>query len=80
MQFITPDPMRGRVSSINFIFIGCSNELGGFESGLTAQLFGTVPAIVGGGVGTLLVVLAVMRLAPELRRLRRMQDIQPAPA
>jgi len=80
MQFITPDAMRGRVSSINFIFIGCSNELGGFESGLTAQLFGTVPAIVGGGIGTLLVVLAVMKLAPELRRLGRMQDIQPAPA
>lgn len=51
VQLITPDQMRGRVSAVNLVFIGCSNELGAFESGLTAQFFGTVPAIVGGGVG-----------------------------
>lgn len=78
VQFITPDSMRGRVTSVNFIFIGCSNELGGFESGLTAQLFGTVPSIVGGGIGTILVVMLVMKLAPQLRRLGRMQEVQPA--
>jgi MFS family permease len=80
VQFITPDEMRGRVTSVNFIFIGCSNQLGAFESGLTAQAFGTVPSIVGGGVGTLLVVLAVIKLSPQLRRLGRLHDVQPAPA
>lgn len=78
VQFITPDEMRGRVSSVNFIFIGCSNELGAFESGLAAQLLGTAPAIVAGGVGTLLVVATIMKLSPALRRLGRLQDIQPA--
>jgi MFS family permease len=80
VQFITPDEMRGRVTSVNFIFIGCSNELGGFESGLTAQLFGTVPSIVGGGVGTILVVLTILKLSPQLRKLGRLHEIQPAPA
>jgi MFS family permease len=80
VQFITPDTVRGRVSAVNFIFIGCSNELGAFESGLTAQLFGTMPAIVAGGAGTLLVVLAVLKLSPALRRLGRLEGIKPAPA
>lgn len=80
VQFITPDSMRGRVSSVNFIFIGCSNELGGFESGLTAQLFGTVPSIVGGGIGTILVVLLIMRLCPQLRHLGKMEEVKPAVA
>jgi predicted MFS family arabinose efflux permease len=78
MQFITPDEMRGRVSSVNFIFIGCSNELGAFESGVAARLFGVIPAIVGGGVGTILVVLSVMKLSPALRRLGRLSEIRPA--
>jgi MFS family permease len=78
VQYITPDEMRGRVSSINFIFIGCSNELGGFESGLTAQLFGTVPSIVGGGIGTLLIVALIMKLAPQLRKLGPLHEIHPA--
>lgn len=80
VQFITPDQMRGRVTSVNFIFIGCSNELGEFESGVAASLFGTAPAIIGGGIGTILVVLAVMRLSPALCRLGRLQDVKPAPA
>jgi len=79
VQFITPDQMRGRVTSVNLIFIGCSNELGEFESGLAASLFGTVPAIIGGGLGTLLVVATIMKLSPQLRRLGRLQDIKPAP-
>ncbi len=65
----TPDALRGRVSSVNALFIGASNELGGFESGLAAQLFGPVLAVVGGGVGTLLVVLCVALIWPEMRRL-----------
>jgi MFS family permease len=79
VQFITPDEVRGRVSSVNFIFIGCSNELGAFESGVTAEWFGTMPAIVAGGVGTILVVLAVIKLSPPLRRLGRLSDVHPAP-
>lgn len=66
----TPDEMRGRTAAVNTIFIGASNELGSFESGLTASLFGTIPAVVGGGIGTILVVLAVARTWPEMRHLK----------
>ena len=76
MQYITPDAMRGRVSAVNYIFIGCSNELGALESGLAAQWLGTVPAIVAGGAGALLVVGVVARLSPALRRLGRLSDVK----
>jgi MFS family permease len=79
VQYITPDEMRGRVSAVNFIFIGCSNELGALESGVAARLLGTVRAIAFGGAGTIFVVLAIMKAAPQLRRLGRLHDIQPAP-
>jgi MFS family permease len=69
----TPDEMRGRISAVNSIFIGASNELGGFESGVTAGLFGPVISVVGGGIGTILVVLAVARIWPEMRRLRTLE-------
>jgi MFS family permease len=65
----TPDHMRGRVAAVNTIFIATSNKLGGFESGLAAQLFGPVPAVVGGGLGTILVVFCVALIWPEMRRL-----------
>ncbi|MDE1171202.1 MAG: MFS transporter [Verrucomicrobium sp.] len=80
IQFITPDSMRGRVTSVNFLFIGLSNELGEFESGLTAQWLGTAPAIVLGGIGTVLVALLVMRLSPPLRRLGPLHEVKTAPA
>lgn len=67
VQLRTPDEMRGRVSSVNQVFIGTSNQLGEFESGITASLFGTVPAAVIGGIGTIAVVLLWMRLFPSLR-------------
>lgn len=67
VQVATPDEMRGRVNAVDFLFIGVSNELGEFESGLTAQWFGTVPAVVLGGVGTLLVIATWAWLFPELR-------------
>jgi MFS family permease len=67
IQVATPDEMRGRVNAVDMLFIGVSNELGEFESGLTAQWFGTVPAVVLGGVGTLLVIAAWAWLFPELR-------------
>jgi MFS family permease len=68
VQMETPDEMRGRVSAVNFLFIGTSNQLGEFESGITAALFGTVPAVLIGGIGTILVVIVWMRLFPQLVR------------
>ncbi|OGV73134.1 MAG: multidrug transporter [Methylophilales bacterium RIFCSPHIGHO2_02_FULL_57_10] len=66
MQLMTPDAMRGRVSAINGIFIGSSNELGAFESGVAARLMGLVPSVIFGGLMTLSVVMATARLAPKL--------------
>ncbi len=74
VQLETPDAMRGRVSAINAIFIGTSNELGEFESGLTAALFGAVPAVLLGGLGTLLVVLFWMRFFPQLLQHDRLKS------
>ncbi len=68
VQLETPDSKRGRVSAVNFIFIGTSNQLGEFESGVTATWFGTVPAVVIGGLGTLVVVALWIRLFPSLAR------------
>ena len=66
MQTLTPDDMRGRVSAVNSVFISSSNELGAFESGVTADLFGPVASVVGGGCGTILVVLLAMGRWPRL--------------
>ncbi|MBS1966831.1 MAG: MFS transporter [Chloroflexi bacterium SZAS-1] len=76
----TPDSMRGRVNAVHFVFIGISNELGAFESGVAAALFGTIGAVVGGGIGTILVVGAVALLWPEVRRLGRLNDFEEPPA
>ncbi len=73
VQVLTPDALRGRVSAVNAIFIGSSNELGAFESGVTAQLFGPVLSVAGGGIGTILVVLAVLLRWPEVARLGALQ-------
>jgi MFS family permease len=79
VQLATPDAMRGRVSAVNYLFIGASNELGEFESGVTAAWFGTVPSVVIGGVGTLLVVGLWMILFPDLRDVNRLSDVLPEP-
>lgn len=70
MQLATPDAMRGRVSAINGIFIGSSNELGALESGITARLMGLVPSVIFGGFMTLSVVAVTARFAPKLRKLQ----------
>jgi MFS family permease len=70
----TPDEMRGRVSAVSSLFIGTSNQLGGFESGLAAQIFGPVLAVVGGGIGTIAVVLLVATIWPEIRRLGPLRE------
>jgi MFS family permease len=69
VQLVTPDEMRGRVSAVNNIFIGTSNEFGALESGLTAALFGPVVSVVAGGIGTILVVLGVAKFWPETRKI-----------
>jgi MFS family permease len=72
VQLATPDEMRGRVSAVNVLFIGASNEFGQFESGITAQWLGTVPAVIAGGVGTLAIVALWSVLFPALRRVDRL--------
>lgn len=73
VQLQTPDDMRGRVGAINSLFIGTSNQLGEFESGMTAGLFGAVPAVLIGGAGTIVVALLWMRLFPGLRATRSLE-------
>jgi MFS family permease len=73
VQLATPDEMRGRVGAVNFLFINASNQLGQFESGITAALFGAMPAAVLGGVGTVAVALLWMKLFPTLRNVERLE-------
>ncbi len=73
VQLATPDAMRGRVGAVNFLFINASNNLGQFESGVTAALLGAVPAAVLGGVGTIAVALLWMKLFPTLRDVERLE-------
>ncbi|BBD60761.1 major facilitator transporter [Nostoc sp. HK-01] len=75
VQIRTPDHLRGRVAAINSVFISASNELGGFESGLAAAIFGPIAAVVGGGVGTILVVLAVAKIWPGMVKLGALQEL-----
>jgi len=72
VQLDTPNDMRGRVSAVNSIFIGASNQLGEFESGVTAGWFGAVPSVVIGAVGTLLIVALWTKLFPSLARRERL--------
>ncbi len=80
IQLSTPDEMRGRVSAVNTVFIGASNEVGQFESGLTAQWLGTVPAVVLGGIGTMMVVLAWSAAFPKLREMDKLLPDAPVPS
>ena len=75
IQVATPDEMRGRVNAVDMIFIGASNEFGEFESGLTAQWFGTVPAVVLGGIGTLVVTAIWAWRFPELRKVDQVHTL-----
>ena len=74
VQLLTPDEKRGRVSAVNSLFIGTSNEMGGFESGAVAQWFGPVFSVVSGGIGTIIVVAAVALIWPEIRRYGRLDS------
>src|ERR1700691_3062264 len=77
-QLRTPDEMRGRVTAVDMVFIGTSNEFGQFESGVTAQWFGTVPAVVLGGVGTLVVIAIWAWMFPALRRAGALTEVKSA--
>jgi predicted MFS family arabinose efflux permease len=74
LQLKTPDEIKGRVSSINMMFISSSNELGAFESGVTARMMGTVPAVVFGGIMTIVVVIVTYFSAPRLRKIKLEED------
>jgi MFS family permease len=76
VQMLTPDQMRGRVSALNSLFIGTSNELGAFESGLVANYFGPVVSVVSGGIGTIVIVLMMSWMSPQLRRYGRLDQLQ----
>jgi MFS family permease len=78
IQLSTPDEMRGRVAAVNAMFIGTSNQLGEFESGATAALIGTVPSVVVGGIGTILVVVLGARVFPQLARIDRLDSLRPS--
>jgi len=73
----TPDALRGRVNAVHYVFVGISNELGAFESGVAAAILGTVGAVVAGGLGTILIVALVAARAPDLRRLGRLDTHDP---
>ncbi len=77
VPLVSPENMRGRVIAVESVFIGGSNELGAFESGVTAHFFGLVPAVVAGGVGTLLVVATWWHRFPKLRNVDRFEDLRP---
>src|SRR5258708_23461417 len=72
IQIATPDEMRGRVNAVDMIFIGASNELGQFESGITAQWFGTVPAVILGGIGAIAVTGLWAWIFPQLRKVNEL--------
>jgi MFS family permease len=78
VQVLTPDSMRGRVSAVNNVFIGASNQIGGLESGLTAWLWGAVGSVVFGGIGTIATVLCIAWLFPQVRRFGSLAEARPA--
>ena len=77
LPFVTPDELRGRVNAVEMVFISASNELGAFESGVAAQLIGAVPAVVAGGVATIVIALVWTRLFPPLVEVDRLEELTP---
>jgi hypothetical protein len=77
VQLGTPDDMRGRVSAVHMLFVGTSNELGDFRAGAVAAWLGVLPAVIAGGVCTLLVTALWARYFPELRRIDRLAEVTP---
>jgi hypothetical protein len=80
VALVTPNELRGRVGAVEMVFISASNELGAFESGAVAALIGTVATVVAGGVATIGIALASIRVFPELARMGKLEDLRPEPA
>ena len=78
VQLGTPDEMRGRVTAVNALFIGASNQLGEFRAGAAAAWLGAVPTVLIGGIGTLVIVALWMWLFPPLARVNRLEDVKPS--
>ena len=74
---VTPDELRGRVNAVEMVFISASNELGAFESGVAAALIGAVPAVVLGGIATIVIAAAWTRLFPSLASVDRLDELRP---
>ena len=77
LPMVTPDELRGRVNAVEMVFISASNELGAFESGVAAALIGAIPAVVVGGVATIVIAAAWTRLFPALANVDRLEDLRP---
>jgi predicted MFS family arabinose efflux permease len=77
VQLATPDAMRGRVGAVNYLFVNASNQLGAFESGTLAALLGAMPAVLIGGIGSVVIALLWMKLFPTLRDLERLEGAGP---
>ncbi|MFT3784588.1 MAG: hypothetical protein QM770_00290 [Tepidisphaeraceae bacterium] len=75
VNLLTPDAMRGRVSAVNQVFIGASNDVGNIEAALLAAAFGPVVSVVSGGVGTIFVVMLIAGMYPQIRKLGRLKDV-----
>jgi MFS family permease len=80
VALVTPNELRGRVGAVEMVFISASNELGAFESGAVAALFGAVATVVGGGIATIGIALASIKMFPELARMGKLEELQPEPA
>jgi MFS family permease len=80
VALVTPNELRGRVGAVEMVFISASNELGAFESGAVAALFGAVATVVGGGIATIGIALASIRMFPELARMGKLEELRPEPA
>jgi MFS family permease len=79
LRVLSPERIRGRVASVNWVFIGASNELGAFESGVAAALIGAVPAVVLGGAASIAIAIVWAWRFPELRTIDRFEDLSPEP-
>ena len=80
VAIVTPNELRGRVGAVEMVFICASNELGAFESGAVAALFGAVTTVVAGGIATIGIALASIKLFPDLARMGKLEDLRPEPA
>jgi hypothetical protein len=80
VAMVTPNTLRGRVGAVEMVFISASNELGAFESGAVAALFGAVTTVVAGGIATIGIALASIKLFPDLARMGKLEDLRPEPA